>query len=174
MLRFLSCIPFAQMLINFSSNHPFRQDILLETSIQSKCCTVEQIAHVFDPVSMHTVRSCAFSSSAFFLFASLLFWFQYVCHLLLSALPVNSLPFTSNLSFLCVSQLGPIFYSKNVYSALHPLSHFLFVFLPSCWTASSDLIQIIGSTCNALSYCHNFLVLFQYQLTSVKLLREPP
>ena len=60
MLRFLSCIPFAQMLINFSSNHPFRQDILLETSIQSKCCTVEQIAHVFDPVSMHTVRSCAF------------------------------------------------------------------------------------------------------------------
>ena len=78
-----------------------------------------------------------------------------------------------NLCFLCVSPLGPIYHSKNVYSPLHLVSHFLFVLLPTRWTISSGLIQIIDSACTALSYCHNFLALLQQQLTSVELLREP-
>ena len=44
----------------FSSNHPFRKVILLEASIQLKCYTVVQVAQVFDPVSLHTIRSWVF------------------------------------------------------------------------------------------------------------------
>ena len=60
-----------------------------------------------------------------------------------------------------------------VYSPLDLVSHFLFVLLPIRWPVSSGLTQIIDCVWTALSYCHIFLFLFQQQLTSVKLLREP-
>ena len=118
-------------------------------------------------------QALGFSSSTFFLSTSLLFKFQYVCHLVLSALPVHSPPSSTNLCFLCASPLGPIYHSKNVYSPLHLVSYFLFVFLPIRWIIFSGLIQIIDSACTALSYCYIFLVLLQQPLTSVERLLKP-
>ena len=39
-----------------SSNHTFREVIHLEASIQLKCYFVVQVAQVFDPVSLRTIR----------------------------------------------------------------------------------------------------------------------
>ena len=75
--------------------------------------------------------------------------------------------------FLCASLLGFIYHSKNMYSPLHLVSHFLFLFLPIRWTISSGLIQIINSACNAMPNFHIFLFLLQQQLTSVELLCIP-
>ena len=92
-----------------------------------KCYTVVQVAQVFDPVwgpAHH--RALAFSSSAFL---SAFFLNFNTCHLALSVLPVHSPPSSTNLCFLCTSPLGPIYYSKKVFSALHLVSHFLFIII---------------------------------------------
>ena len=145
----------------FTGNHSFRQVIFFEASIQLKPYTVVQITQVFDPVSLHTIRPWAYPVRHFSYLLPYFLKFQYVCHLVMSVLPVYSIPSSINPCFLCPSLLGPIYHSKNVYSPLNLVSHFLFVFLPICWAISSGLIHIIVSACTDLPYCHGRSALLQ-------------
>ena len=120
--------------------------------------------HFWSSIPAHN-QTLGFSSLAFFLPASLLFIISmYICHLLLSALPIHSLPSSTNLCFLCASPLGLIYHSKSVWPPLDLVSLFLFVFLLICWTISSVVFEISDYDCTALSCCRIYLVWLQQQL----------
>ena len=126
---------------SLSSNHPFRRVILVEASVQLKRYSGVQVDQVFDPVFLHTIRLWAFPVRHFFYLLPYFLKFQSVRHhVLLFSTLLNQSVFS-----LCVTAC-PICHSKNVYSPLHPVSHFLFVFfqfVEQFWVDSNKAILLV-------------------------------
>ena len=133
--------------LSFSRNHPFRQVILLEPSIKLKCYTVVQVAHVFDPVSLHANQAFTVRHFSYLLSYFLNFHMHVILYCQLSQFILHA------------PQPIDVF---SPYSPLHLASQFLFVLFPIRRTISPGLIQITDSASTALSYCLIVLVYYYY------------
>ena len=99
----------------FLSNHPFRQVILLEASIQLKYYAAVQVAQVFDPVSLHAIRPWPFPVRCFSYQLPYFSNFK-MCHLVSSP---TSISFFLNqyVFFLCVTAWSHISLQKHLLSS---------------------------------------------------------